>query len=152
MFARLKALLFMALLIPAAGAAQSGLSVRDAWIREAPSMAPTLAGYMVIENPGAEPRKLIAAESAAFEAIELHRSVFKHGGASMSPQSSILIPAGGQAALEPSGYHLMMIGPAEPLRAGDEVSVRLTFDGGERMDVTLPVRKADGGEDHHHHH
>jgi copper(I)-binding protein len=151
MFARLMILLAIALSISSTGAAQSSLSVRDAWIREAPPVASTLAGYMVIENHGPEPRKLIAAESAAFKAIELHRTMFENGIARMTPQDSVSIPAGGQVALEPGGYHLMLIGSAEPLRAGDEVTVLLTFDEGERTTVTLPVKKAAGGERHHLH-
>lgn len=132
--------------------AGTGLSVHHGWIREAPPGTSVLAGYMVIKNDGAEPRRLIAAESPAFEAIELHRSVVRDGIASMIPQPSIVIPpAGGEVAFEPEGYHLMMMEPTRPLRAGSDVIVVLTFDGDERIRTTLPIKRALGKELHHHH-
>ncbi len=155
MSARLLSLLFlltMTLMASYAGGAETGLSVRDGWIREAPPTVSGLAGYLVIENDSAEPRELIAAESAAFESIEMHRSTFEDGIARMSPQSSIPIPADGRVALEPGGYHLMMLAPVEQLRAGDQVRVLLTFDGGERLPAMLRIRRAAGDEMQHHHH
>jgi periplasmic copper chaperone A len=137
--------------ISLATGAEKDLSVHDGWIGEAPPTASVLAGYMVIENDGAEPRRLIAAASPAFKAIELHRSVLKNGIASMIPQSSVMIPpAGGQVAFEPESYHLMMMEPVHPLRAGSEATVFLTFDGGEHIKTTLLVRKAASSEHHHH--
>lgn len=153
MSARLLPLLALALFTATAIAAETDLSVHHAWIREAPPTAPVLAGYMIIENDGPEPRKLIATESPTFEAIELHRSVFKDGIASMMPVESITVPPdGGHVALKPGDYHLMMMDPAKPLRAGDEVTVWLTFNGGERVKTTLAVRKDAGGKHHEHHH
>lgn len=153
MFARLASL--VAILLPlctsSALTAESTLSVRDAWIREAPPAASVLAGYMVIENQGAESRELITAESAAFRAIELHRSVVEGGVARMARQDTLSIPAGGKLALQPGGYHLMLMAPQKPLRAGDEATVTLGFDNGERLAVTMRVRKVDGADHQHHH-
>lgn len=149
--ARLTSLVAITLLTTYVGA-ETGLIVRDARIREAPPGATALAGYMVIENQSAETRKLIAAESAAFDAIEMHRSMVENGIARMVPQASISIPAGGRATLDPNGYHLMMMRPAKSLRAGDDVNVLLTFDGGKRLSVTFPVTEGAGGADLHHHH
>lgn len=140
------------LLVACAGAAQTSLSVHNAWIREAPPGASALAGYMVIENDGAAPRRLISAASPAFEAVELHRSVIADGLARMTRQDSLSIPpAGGEVTLHPGGYHLMMLEPTRPLRAGDEVTVVLKFDGDEALRVPLPVRRG-LGDDHQHHH
>jgi copper(I)-binding protein len=152
MFPRFLPLFMLILPVSLAVAGGRGLSVHNGWIREAPPTASVLAGYMVIENDSAEPRELIAAKSPAFQAIELHRSVFKNGIASMVPQSLVMIPpAGGQVAFEPGSYHLMMIEPAHPLRAGDEVAVFLYFGNGERIKTMLPVRKAaDDDLDRHH--
>ena len=147
--------LLVAVSIPdlAAHGAETDLSVHSAWIREAPLGAPALASYMVIENSGAAPRKLISATSAAFETVELHRSVIENDVAHMAPQAAVSIPpAGGQVKLKPGGYHLMMIKPLRALRAGDKVSVVLIFDGDEQLKVRVPVIRAAGVPAQHHHH
>jgi periplasmic copper chaperone A len=146
-------LLGLMLFGPYVGAAETSLSVHNAWIREAPPGATTLAGYMVIENDGAAPRRLISAASTAFEAVELHRSVVKDGLARMARQDVLSIPpAGGQVTLRPGGYHLMLLNPTRPLRAGDQVAVVLNFDGDEALRVQLPIRRSGGGDHQHHHH
>jgi copper(I)-binding protein len=133
--------------------AGTDLSVHSAWIREAPLGAPALAGYMVIENGGAAPRKLISAKSAAFRAVELHRSVIENDMARMARQAAVSIPpAGGQVKLKPGGYHLMMIKPLRALRAGDKASVVLVFDGDEQLKVRVPVVRAAGVQTPQHHH
>jgi copper(I)-binding protein len=149
--ARLLFLFAIVLSVPYAGAAQPRLGIRHPWILEAPPTASTLAGYMLIENHGLRPRKLVAAESTAFESVELHRSMVKNGIASMAPQDALAVPAHGQVALEPGGYHLMMIEPAKCLRAGDKVKVDLIFDGDERVRKMFSVKKATGGGHFHHH-
>ncbi len=147
MFARYMFPLIIAIFASCAGGAESALRVHTGWIREAPPNASVLAGYMVIENNGVEPRKLIKVKSPAFESIELHRSVVKNGMASMVPQTSITIPpAGGQVAFKPGGYHLMMMNATRSLHAGDKVTVILTFKDGEHLKATLPVRRAAGGK------
>ncbi len=154
MLARVLCLL-VAVSIPgiAVHSAGTDLSVHSAWIREAPLGAPALAGYMVIENGGAAPRKLIGATSAAFKAVELHRSVIENGMARMTPQAAVSIPpAGGQIKLKPGGYHLMMIKPLRALRAGDRAFIVLKFDGDEQLKVRVPVVRAAGAQTHQHHH
>jgi copper(I)-binding protein len=133
--------------------ARTDLSVHSAWIREAPPSAPALAGYMVIENSGAAPRKLIGATSAAFEAVELHRSMIENDVARMVRQATVSIPpAGGQVKLKPGGHHLMMIKPLRVLRAGDKASIVLMFDGDEQLKVRVPVVRAAGVQTQQHHH
>ncbi|MGH8503344.1 MAG: copper chaperone PCu(A)C [Gammaproteobacteria bacterium] len=133
--------------------AETALTVHNAWIREAPPTAAALAGYMVIENHGVAPRKLIGAESPSFGSIELHRSFVEKGVARMTPQKAVSIPpAGGQVEFKPNGYHLMMLEPAKPLRAGDQVKVTLKFSGDERVITTMAVRNAGGSSGHQHQH
>ena len=128
------------------------LSVHGAWVREAPPNAVSLAGYMEIVNSGSEERSVVSAESPTFQAIELHRSIVLQGIARMVPQESIPIPAGGNLALKPGDYHMMLMNPNKALKAGDKVSATLTFDNGERLVVTLEVKKGEGVDPEHQHH
>ena len=128
------------------------LSVHNAWIREAPPNAKTLAGYLVVKNGGSEQRRLIGVASPAFESVELHRTVVTEGIARMVPQDHMPVPADGSLELKPGDYHLMLLRPSKALRAGDEVPVNLEFDNGKTLSVTMRVRKASGEHHHHHHH
>lgn len=133
----------------------SGLEVRDAWVREAPPGAQVLAAYMVIDNLNSQGQALTGASSPACERVEIHRTEIKGDMASMVPQSRLEIPAGGSAKLEPNGYHLMLIGPKAPVRAGASLPLTLTFDNGPPLTVSAEVRPATAGDDdhaHHHHH
>ena len=54
---------------------------------------------------------------------------------------SLDLPAGKTVALEPGGYHVMLLDINRPLKAGEHVAVTLVIEeGGKRFE--LPVRSA----------
>lgn len=55
----------------------------------------------------------------------------------MRPVDRVDIPAGEQVALEPGGYHIMLLDLAAPLEVGDTIEVTLDFE--TAPDVTLDV-------------
>jgi copper(I)-binding protein len=124
-----------------ATAAQAEVTVTDPWIAEAPPTAMALAAFMRLENDAETPRRLTAAEAPGFERIELHRSIEEDGGHRMRRQEMIEIPADGATSLAPGGYHIMLIGVAEPLVEGDTVPLTLVFADGERRTLEVPVRR-----------
>jgi hypothetical protein len=85
--------------------------------------------------------QLLSAKSSMFSSIEFHRSVEKDGVYRMLRQTQLEIPANGHLELKPGDYHLMLFNPKQPLRAGDQVEITLTFSQGEPRTVTFPVRK-----------
>lgn len=131
-----------------AGLAQAGdhLMVENAWIREAPPGASALAGYMTLHNNGDKARVLTGAESVAFGNVMLHRTVMEEGMAKMIHQMSITIPAGESLTFKPNDYHIMLMKPKHPLKAGDKVDVTLSFKNGETLIVTHEVRGGMGGD------
>lgn len=124
----------------------NGVMVEQAWVREAPPGTMALAGYMTLHNHGDSPKMLVGAGSDAFASIMLHQTVLQQGMARMVHQHSITLPAGGMLRFEPNGYHLMLLKPKQPLRAGNRINVTLKFESGEQMDVEYEVRPI-GGED-----
>jgi copper(I)-binding protein len=58
----------------------------------------------------------------------------------MQEVPSIAVPAGATVMLEPGGYHLMLIGLAAPLTAGQTFDVTLEFSSGEKLVVPVEVR------------
>jgi copper(I)-binding protein len=64
------------------------------------------------------------------------------GMMTMRPVERIDVPAGETVALEPGGYHVMLLDLAAPLEVGATVEVTLTFESAGTQVVTADVRDA----------
>jgi periplasmic copper chaperone A len=123
--------------VPALGC--DGLIVSDAWIREAPPGAGAMAGYAILHNRSERAMTVDGARSAAFGAVELHRTDTADGNMRMRQIPRLFLDPGATAALEPGEVHIMLFGPKRSLKAGDRVE--LTFDCGTRsLAVNFDVR------------
>lgn len=60
---------------------------------------------------------------------------------SMTPVSSIDLPAGEQVNLEPGGYHIMMFELAKPIKDGESIPVTLSFESGDDITVDATARE-----------
>jgi periplasmic copper chaperone A len=138
----MRALLCGLLLLGAgAGWACDGVQVTDGWVREAPPGAHMMAGYARMQNTAAAPRRIERLTSPQFEAAEAHETVTIDGERRMR-EIDLLLPAGAVLELAPGGRHFMLMGPAAPLRAGDQVELRLDCGAEGETAITLPVRRA----------
>ena len=126
--------------VPAAGE-EAGVSVRDAWIREAPPGMTMMAGYMALHNNTLRPQVLVAASSSEFKTAMIHRTIVKDGVAGMMHASQIELAPKASLIFAPGGYHLMLMNPKRTLRAGDPVVINLELRGGLVLPVTFEVRK-----------
>lgn len=99
-----------------------------------------MAGYLVLENPGEEERRLVGASSEAFGAVHIHETVETDGTMSMQPVDSVAVPAGESAALKPGGHHLMLMQRQREIEVGDEVDLSLRFDDGSSISVQFAVK------------
>ncbi|NYI05486.1 copper chaperone PCu(A)C [Allostreptomyces psammosilenae] len=109
------------------------LSVRDAYVPQ-PASADVAAGYLVVENAGSTPDRLVGVSSPA-ATVTLHRG---EDGA-MVPTDGFDVPAEGELAFERLGNHLMLSELAGPLREGDTVEMTLTFATSTPIEVEVPV-------------
>ncbi len=125
----------------AAATGEADVSVRDAWVREAPPGAAMMAGYMVLQNKTSRSQVLVAASSSSFQTVMIHRTIAKEGmtGMEHAPQIELLPKA--SLLFAPGGYHLMLLHPKRTLRAGDRVEITLEFRGGLVLPVAYEVRK-----------
>jgi copper(I)-binding protein len=100
-----------------------------------------MAGYMVLQNKTSRSQVLVAARSSGFETVMIHRTVAKEGmtGMEHAPQIELLPHA--SLLFAPGEYHLMLLNPKRPLRAGDRVDITLEFRGGLVLRVAYEVRK-----------
>ncbi len=120
----------------AAPAASPELMVVKPWMRYLLPNIPA-AGYMDLQNPGAEDVVLTGAASPACGMLMLHKSSDDSGMAMMMDVPSITVPAHGSVPLAPGGYHLMCMSPQ--MKIGDTVPVTLRLADGSSITATLPV-------------
>lgn len=119
----------------------SALVIERQWIRQGPP-GTMLGGYMQITNLGSETRIIESIESAWFEHVSIHQTLVEDGVARMRPVDAIVLAPGATQRLEPGGYHLMLSGPRELVRIGDEIPFRFKFKDGAEQHLTVPVRRA----------
>jgi copper(I)-binding protein len=128
-------------LAPIALAQQAGsVTIIQPWTRAAGANA-TGAGFMTIRNGGADDR-LIAARSPAARTVELHTHIRDGDVMRMRPVAAIPLPAGQEVVLQPSGFHLMLIGLVAPMRVGERVPITLIFERAGELTIELSVETA----------
>lgn len=150
----------LALTVPAAGAEDHGhgdLVIDNPWARATAPNAPSGVAYMLIENRGDTDDRLIAAESARAERVEIHTHTMDDGVMRMRPLDNIDIPAGDSVGLEPGGNHIMLINLDDRLEEGTGFPMTLTFEESGEIEVLVHVASAgasdyDDDEDGDHHH
>lgn len=76
--------------------------------------------------------------------VQVHDMQMHDGVMKMREHGRLDIPAGKTIELAPGGMHLMLMGLKKPLKAGDAISVKMTFVGANKgkiaLIVTVPVR------------
>ncbi len=118
-----------------------GIVVDDPWGRSSPMAANNGAFYMTIEGSDVDDR-LVAAYASVCGATELHQTIVTDGVMRMQQaESGIEIPAGGEAVLEPGGYHVMCINKDVEFKVGDIIPVTLTFEIAEMQTVDAEIRE-----------
>lgn len=123
-----------------------GLEIKDGYVREMPPGQSVSAAFMNLRNTTKQPIALVAATSDAADQAELHGHSQGAGGMRMHKVVRLEIPAGAEQALQPGGYHLMLMGLKRPLKAGDKVGITLLDEMGKSYSVSVPVTKMAGVE------
>lgn len=112
------------------------------WIRAGRAATPMMmmGGFGRIENDCEQATAVVAASSAQFEEVSLHRTTSEGGISRMRPVPRLEVAAGASVVLEPGGLHLMLMQPRQPLREGDTVSVTLELEDGRALPAELVLR------------
>ncbi|MFH2071261.1 MAG: copper chaperone PCu(A)C [Actinomycetota bacterium] len=141
--------LLVGLVVLAAGAAacggDDGVRVAGAWARTSPAMADAGAVYLQITAPGGDRLIGVSVDPAVAAMAQIHETVTAEGEAegmgamTMQEVGSIDLPAGETVALEPGGFHVMLMQLAVPLEAGQTLEITLTFEEAGTMVVEVPV-------------
>ena len=118
----------------------TAVAALDAYARAAPAGGVS-AVFFRLENGTAAPDTLVAARTDAASRVEIHETTEGADGLrGMEPVDGVAVPAGGVAALEPGGLHVMLLDLRRDLAEGDTVMVDLEFAGGQTLALPAPVR------------
>lgn len=146
-FAKVLQSLSVALLmgLPMASSAQqmsegTSIVVEKPWARASLGASRPGGAYLTIRNEGSDPISLIGLRADISGMASVHETRTKSDGvSSMAPVDDIMIPAGGMIALEPGGYHAMLMQLKSPLVEGETFPLTLLFFDGTELEITVPI-------------
>jgi copper(I)-binding protein len=123
-----------------ATAAGGPLVIKSAWARAAATGADTAVYFTIINGKVAADTLLSAATDAA-QSAGIHQTTTDASGMTgMQMTPSVAIPGGGTVEFAPGGYHVMLTGLKAEIKAGDRVTVTLTFQNAGVVTVSAEVR------------
>jgi periplasmic copper chaperone A len=128
-------------LAAAAFCAQAQTSVKDAWVRGTVPQQQASGAFMQITSSLGG--KLVAVSTPVAGTAEVHEMKMDSAGVmKMGAVPALELPAGKAVELKPGGYHVMLIGLKQQLKAGDTVPLTLTIEGKDGKKETLQVNAA----------
>jgi copper(I)-binding protein len=137
----------------AGAAAQAQVRVHDAWVRATVPQQQATGAFLHITS--ATDAKLVQVSTPAAAVAEIHEMAMDGNVMRMRAISALELPAGKTVALQPGGYHLMLMQLKGTLKDGETVPLSLvveTRDGKRQtLDVSAAVRPlntAAGGHKH----
>ena len=124
-------------------AANGTVHITEVWATATPPMAQTGAAYFVAEQHGSNAARLIGAASPVAERVELHTHSMKDGVMMMRKLDGIDVKPGEPLVFKPGSHHVMLMGLHQPLAAGTQFPLTLSFADGSTIQVTVQVRAMD---------
>jgi hypothetical protein len=129
------------------------VTVTDAWARATMPGQKVSGAYMNLRSDA--DARLIGATSPAIPRVEIHEMKMDGDVMRMREVKAVDLPRGKTVALEPGGYHIMLMGLPKPIAPGEVVPLTLTIEsGGKRqmLEVKAEARSPMGSGAMHHHH
>jgi len=127
--------------------------VDDAWVRATVAGQPSTGAFMHITS--STDSKLVEVRSPVAKTVQIHESKMANDVMSMQPVSSVALPAGKSVAIEPEGYHVMLIDLVGQVKAGDQVPLTLIVEDSkgvkESIEVKAQARALNSMPMHHDH-
>ncbi|MFM8310690.1 MAG: copper chaperone PCu(A)C [Ilumatobacteraceae bacterium] len=146
------------------GSASGSVTVEAAWARTSPMDSANGAAYFTITSPADDALVAVSVDADVAARAELHETVMSDGGMggdttmdggmgggmgggttmpmgqmTMREVDAIELPAGAAVALQPGGFHVMLLDLAGPLEIGDTITLTLALESGVTVDVDVPV-------------
>jgi copper(I)-binding protein len=117
------------------------LVISQAWSRATPGGAKVAGGYLVIENKGTAPDRLVGVSADIAGKSEIHEMAMDNGVMKMRAlEKGLVVEPGKTVKLAPGGNHLMLQELKGPFKQGDKVPVTLQFEKAGKVAVSLDVQ------------
>ena len=113
-------------------------TVDDAWVRATVPGQPSTGAFMRIT--ASDDAKLLEAKSPVAKIVQIHQSKMENDIMSMQAVNSIPLPAGKTVAIEPEGYHVMLIDLLGQVKEGDVVPLTLTVENATGVKESIEVK------------
>ena len=127
--------------------------VDDAWVRATVAGQPSTGAFMHITSN--TDSKLVEVRSPVARTVQIHESKMQNDVMSMKPVAAVALPAGKSVAIEPEGYHVMLIDLVNQVKAGDQVPLTLIVEDSkgvkELIEVKAEARALNSMPMHHDH-
>ncbi len=130
--------LMLSLLALLSGPAFAQTRVDDAWVRATVPGQPSTGAFMRITS--SDNAKLLEAKSPAAKIVQIHQSKMDNDVMSMQPVAFVPLPAGKTVAIEPEGYHVMLIDLVGQVKEGDEVPLTLVVENAKGVKESIEVK------------
>ena len=113
------------------------VTATDAWVRGTVPSQDTTGAFMTLTST--EDAKLVAVATPIAKIAEVHQTMNHAGMMHMEAVKSLPLPAGKPVALQPGGYHVMLMGVKGPVKPDSKVPLTLTLEDakGKRSTVTV---------------
>lgn len=119
------------------------LTIEHPWAR--PTAGPNMLGaaYMTLKNGGKEADTLQSASSPGAGMVMIHQNIQGANGVMemRHVEGGLTVPPGGTVALQPGGYHIMLMGLKHNLEEGKSFPLKLSFAHAGDVDVEVKIEK-----------
>ncbi len=116
------------------------IHVDHPYARATMPMQPAAGAYLTLENTGKTADKLLALASPAAKNVELHTMSMEGNVMKMRAVPELELKPADKIVMQPgSGYHIMLQGLVQPLKAGDKFPLTLTFEKAGKVVVSVRV-------------
>lgn len=116
------------------------VEIDGAYARASIPNVPNSAAFFVIKNNSDKDIAITGANSDIAEKNELHTHIKENQMLKMMKIEKLVVPAKSSLELKSGGDHVMLIGLKKELKAGDEISLELSFSDGDKKSIKVPVK------------
>lgn len=131
-------------------------TVSDAWVRASVPQQQATGAFMILT--ASSDSKLVGVGSPVAKTVQIHQMTMNGDVMGMKQVTAVELPAGKPVALDPNGYHVMLMGLVKQVKEGEQIPLTLTVENAkgetQTLEVQAPVRPltADAEPDHSHMH
>jgi copper(I)-binding protein len=144
--------MFMAASASYAQIIHTHVKVDDPWVRATVAQQTSTGAFMLLTAQSDS--KLVGAASPVAEHLELHKMTMENDIMKMRQIPELALVAGQPVALEPGGYHIMLINLNKQISEGNVIPMTLTFENKDgnrtQLQIQATARSLHGGHSKHH--